>query len=278
MSAGPDQAWSHVAQRYSEYWSPRLRPYIERLVEVFEPAPEGPIAIPGCGPGDEVLLAEKRWADRSIIATDPAQGMISILWKRLREAGSTRAVASVGPAGHLSAFVRQAAGVLSSFTLQLLPNPIAALADWSRCLRAEGKVAALFWPHPPPETVHGRLHAALEASTGEKRLEWEAPTREELPHLGFHLLSEETVAFEIEHSSPEEFFDELVHSGPLHALEQRLGKPVLERCRAQWITNTGFEAKGGGVVHRPPARIWILARGEGQQGHAAGPIQEGLPK
>ena len=256
-----EEAWTRVAERYAAYWSPRFRPYLLDAVGALRPPPEGPLAVPGCGPGEEVLLLAEQFPERPIIATDPSTGMLRILWSALRDRGIGQVVASSGGAESLSAFVRQAAGVLSSFSLQLLPNPLAALADWSRALRPGGRIAALFWPRKPEDSAVGRLHEAIEKGTGERRPSWEDTALEALPRIGLRLVSDTTVAHEMVHASPEEYFDEIVRSGPLQALEMRAGRDTVERCRAAWLAAETSSARPW--KHAPPARLWELERLEG---------------
>jgi SAM-dependent methyltransferase len=258
-----EEAWNRVAARYGEYWSPRFRPYLEAAIDAFAPAPEGPFAVPGCGPGDEVFLLAKRFPDRSIVATDPSKAMVAIVWQRMGTEGSGHVVASVGSADNLSAFVRQAAGVFSAFTLQLLPNPLAALASWSSVLGSGGSITAIFWPRTASGSSIERLQTAIQPETGEERLDWEDQTLESLPRIGLRLARDEIVCREMEHGAPGEYFQELVDSGPLQGLEMRFGKEVVERSKARWLEAHGLVERGGRWVHSVPARLWTLERVEG---------------
>ena len=65
-----EEAWSAVAPGYEEYWSPRLQPFIERAIAAFAPAVAGPLAIPGCGPGEEAL-AEEVAKGVTVLAVNP---------------------------------------------------------------------------------------------------------------------------------------------------------------------------------------------------------------
>jgi ubiquinone/menaquinone biosynthesis C-methylase UbiE len=217
--------------------------------------------VPGCGPGEEVLLLAERFPGRQIVATDPSAGMLGIVWSALRARGVAHVVASAGGAETLSAFVRQAAGVLSCFSLQLLPNPLAALADWSRALRPGGRIAALFGPRKPDDSAVGRLHRAIETVTGERRAEWEDIALEALPRIGLRLVSDRTVAHAMVHASADEYFDELVLSGPLQALEMSAGPDAVARSRAAWLEGGTSAARPW--KHEPPARLWELERLEG---------------
>jgi SAM-dependent methyltransferase len=263
-----EEAWNRVAARYREYWSPRFRPYLEAAVAAFRPAAEGPLAVPGCGPGDEVFLLARRFPGRSIIATDPSRAMVALVWERMRAEGAGHIVATVGAAETLPAFVRQAAGVFSAFTLQLLPNPLAALASWSSVLAAGGSIAAIFWPRKAPGSTRERLQAAVQPETGEERLDWEDRTLEALPRIGLRLARDEIVTREMEHGSPEEYFRELVDSGPLQGFAMKSGREAVERAKARWLEAHGLVERAGRWVHSPPARLWTLERAEGfEPGH-----------
>jgi SAM-dependent methyltransferase len=264
----PEESWNRVATRYREYWSPRFRPYLEAAIEAFRPAAEGPLAVPGCGPGDEVFLLARKFPDRSIIATDPSRTMVALVWERMRAEGTGHIVATAGSADNISAFVRQAAGVFSAFTLQLLPNPLAALANWSSVLRTGGSITAIFWPRTAPGSTLEGLQAAIRPETDEERLDWESQTIESLPRIGLRLARDEIVTREMEHGSPGEYFQELVDSGPLQSLELRLGREAVERSKARWLQGHGLVERGGRWVHSPPARLWTLERAEGSEpGH-----------
>lgn len=262
-----NEAWGFVAQRYQDYWCPRFRPYWERALEAFKPAPVGPLAVPGCGPGQEVLLLAKKHRDRSIVATDPSREMTRLLGAALRAQGVSQVLASVGSAESLSDFVRQAAGIFSAFSLQLLENQSAALEDWSRASRIGGSITVLFWPKPPPGSVAERVQAVLTSLSGEGKPDWESHALQHLPLLGLRLLRDELFSFEIEHVSPEEYFDQLVESGPLQLFLRRFGTSAVHDSKVRWLKDHGLERRVDHWVHQPTARLWVLERMEGGDEH-----------
>jgi len=262
-----EEAWNAVASRYKAYWSPRLRPYLERAVAAFHPAPPGPIAVPGCGPGEEVLLLLENFPDRSVIALDISIEMVALLKKDLRERGIGSVVATVGAAENLSAFVRQAAGVLSCFTLDLLPNPLAALTDWSRCLRAGGSIVILFWPRPRTGTPTARIQAAIQAKTGQGKLLWEARALEALPLFGLRLVRDERVQFEVPCETPQEYFQAMMDAGPLQMVARKFGADLLKECMKSWLVNHGLRRKGSTWTDLPEARLWLIERTDEELSH-----------
>jgi hypothetical protein len=85
---------------------------------------------------------------------------------------------------------------------------------------------------------------------------------EALPRLGLDLLSEEIVEHEMVHGSPEECWREMHQHGPLQVAARRMGVEALEEIGRRWLQDHGFEKRGDQVVHRPAARLWLLARSD----------------
>lgn len=205
------------------------------------------------------MLAE-HFPDRSIVATDTAQEMISLLQNVLTQRRLGTVLATEGEAECLSAFVRQAAGVLSCFTLDLLPNPVAALSDWSRCLRSGGSLVVIFWTRPRTGSPLARLQAVIQAKTGKGRLLWEARALDRLRWLSLKLIRDERAQFEIPWESPEEYLDALFEAGPLQIVKRRFGVDLIRECRKAWRVNHGLRRKGSTWVDFPEARMWVIER------------------
>jgi SAM-dependent methyltransferase len=260
-----EASWSHVAERYHAYWSPRFEPFLRRAVERFEPAEDGALGVPGCGPGDEVLLLARRFPERSIVATDLSPAMTAILRRRVRERGLSRVLVAEDDAAEMSTRARQAGGILSTFVLQLLPNPMAALADWSRALRQRGRISALFWPLLAGDSPFARLGRLLEERGATPRPPWEEMVRDTLAPLGLRLIADERVEEELAHASPEECFRELHESGPLQVHCRRLGREAIDALGKAWLQSHGMERRGSEWVHRATARLWLLERSEPEE-------------
>jgi ubiquinone/menaquinone biosynthesis C-methylase UbiE len=262
-----EESWNQVAERYHGYWSPRFEPYLKRAVESFEPAAAGPLAVAGCGPGDEVLMISRKFPGRTVMALDLSSAMVAIARRRVREAGLSSVLVMEDDAGQVTGRLRQAGGIFSAFILQLLPSPLAALADWSRALRDGGRVAALFWPRESATSAFSRLHDALRKA-GEIRPAWEDQALGALPELGLRLVADQRISFEMVHGSPEECWRELRESGALQVAARRLGEEKLAAIGVDWLRDHGFERQGGRWVHRPEARLWALQReGHGPEEH-----------
>ena len=254
-----ESAWSAVAAGYEAYWIPRFRPFIDDALARFRPGPEGVIAVPGCGPGEEVFRIADRYPDRSVLATDLSRRMIARVWARLREQPRPLVLATVGPADDLSSFVRGAAGVFSSFTLQLLPDPLAALADWRVAVRDVGTITALFWPAPDLADAFGRFRTILARRSGEaSRPDWTAVVREKLPEIGLELVEETALEHEIVHDSPGELARGIVESGPLQVSLRRFGRECLDAVCEEWSRDPGLTERDGQWVHTGRALLWSL--------------------
>ena len=255
-----EDAWNAVAPQYATFWSSRLEPFRRRAVEALHPVPQGLLAVPGCGPGNEVLLLAKAFPDRSVVATDGSHRMLALLLETLRKHGMETVVPAVGSAGDLSAFVRQAAAVLSCFTLDALPDPIAALADWSLCLRDGASITAIFWPRPPPGSARALLEAVVETRLGYGRPLWEENALQALQQLSLELVRDERIRCEISYGDPDEYFRGMIDTGPLHFLREMFGEKLLRECRDLWLVHHGLEQRDGGWTDPAEARLWVLKR------------------
>ena len=253
-------AWEDVAPGYAEYWLPRFRPFLAAALRAFAPGP-GPLLVPGCGPGHEALALARRFPDRRVLATDPAPAMLARLQAALAAPGAPpNREAALAEAADARALDGPAGGVLSTFTLQLLPRREATLAAWARALHPAGRVVVLFWPRQPEASAWGRLGLASEAESGEPRPSWEPALQAALPRLGLELLEARDVARAIAHPSPEAAFERLVDACSLRGLLVRQGPQVIARVRARWLADHGLVRRGQAWLQRPVARLWVLAR------------------
>lgn len=146
---------------------------------VAQKLPHGPILVPACGPGHELVMLANAFSDgRHIIGIDLAEGMVDLANSRCKEAAIRmngkadqaadgkerdpcdrekghcmtkcnwhgRAWAEVADACDLATRFPNAAGVFSLFGLQQLPQPHTALANWVKTLCLGGSLAVAFWP------------------------------------------------------------------------------------------------------------------------------------
>lgn len=260
-------AWSAVAPGYADYWIPRFRPYLDDALAAFDQRLQasGDLVIPGCGPGEEVVALARRHPQRRLVALDPSAPMLDLLRARLAREGLAGRVRVVeAPAEATSAHAQGAAGVFSSFTLQLLDRPADALADWSRALCPGGVAVVVFWPRQEPTTPWGRLRAAIEGEGGAWGVDWEAATRAELGRSGLTHTSDAVLRHPMLHASPQEAWDRLVDGCSLQATARRLGPEAMARCRARWLaepTVTGSQRPDAHLEHAPAARLWCFERG-----------------
>ena len=255
----PLSPWDQVAAGYLHYWVPRFRPFVDAALERFSPAP-GPLAVPGCGPGGEVLALLERYPEATIHAEDPASNMLEALRRSLPPSAQARVRIRQAKASELA--LRGAGGLFSSFALQLLPDPQAALSAWARALApAPAQGALLFWPHQLPDSAWGRLRAAIQrhapAPPDPTRLA-AAELAASLPALGLRLISAETLTFPISYASPQEAWTRLVDSGPLQGLLRRAGPERTAASEAAWLASPGLRETRGGWTHEPQARLWLV--------------------
>ncbi len=263
-------AWASVAQPYHRFWAPRFAPFVREAVAALEAtlASAGgdgaaPLGVVGSGPGDEVLALARNHPRRQVVAIEPAGAMRELLAGRVAAAGLRNVVIDPGAATALPAALRGAAGILSTFVLQLLPDRLAALAAWRRALAPGGRIVVLFWPRQRDEDAWGRLGRAMEATSGRPRPEWEAELVQGLASAGLRLLERRDVQHEIVYANPEEAWDRLVDACSLQVFARRVGPVETAACRRRWLAEHGLIQDGERWSHRPCARLWVLALSRG---------------
>lgn len=259
-------AWSAVAPGYADYWIPRFRPYLDDALAAFDARLRagGDLVIPGCGPGEEVVALARLHPQRRLVALDPSAPMLDLLRARLAREGLAERVRVVqAPAEATSAHVQGAAGLFSSFTLQLLDRPIKALLDWRRTLCPGGAASILFWPRQAPDSPWGRLRASIEAEGGVWGVDWETACRAEFDRTGLNRTADASLRHPMLHASPHEAWDRLVDACSLQSTARRLGPEAMARCRARWLADPAV-ARGlrpdGLFEHAPVARLWCVER------------------
>ena len=83
-------SWDETAEGYADYFVARFAPWAEEALAVLFEAdlPPGPIAVPCCGPGSEILplATDPRTAERHVIGIDLSPRMIVLANARCQNA------------------------------------------------------------------------------------------------------------------------------------------------------------------------------------------------
>lgn len=141
------------AADYARYWAPVLEATSRRLLErldAFVADAGGRVRLldVGTGTGTLALAAAARWPEAHVIASDAAQGMLTVARSRADENGLAaggRLSFVHGPADSLPVPDGSVDAVISSFVLQLVPDRLAALREAYRLLRPGGRLAYVTW-------------------------------------------------------------------------------------------------------------------------------------
>jgi SAM-dependent methyltransferase len=254
-------AWDQAAPGYERYFLERFAPWLKdaltALLAQASGLPSGPVLVPCCGPGQELLWLADALPGRRIWGIDLSAGMVERA--RQRTSQSSDVHVEQGDAASLSArFPGSAAAVFSSFGLQQLPDPRSALEDWGRCLAAGGALSVVFWPpsakEEGPAALLDQLIAARLGQTAAPP--WELLLPQALAVAGAALVEDRVLTHTIHHESPERFFDELVSSGSLRAMLLRRGEAFMAELRQAFLS----ACPRGLIEHRPQARLLVAKR------------------
>jgi SAM-dependent methyltransferase len=178
--SGMIERYDRLAEGYLRCWAPVHAPASLRMLDRLEQLDEGlragesrDVLDLGCGTGNVLLEATRRWAGASLVGLDASRGMLGVA---RREAGAL----PDGDASRISFVEADAAAipfpdaafdvVVSAFLVQLVPDRAAVLREIRRVLRPGGIVGIAGWlvddrPYLPEEA----LEAALEETGVERR-------------------------------------------------------------------------------------------------------------
>lgn len=252
-------AWDASAADYDDYFAPRLLPWsdaaIDALIGCELPLPQGPVLVPCCGPGRELLRVADALPGRAVIGVDYSAEMVRIARARC---GDREAISLVcADATTLSGAYRgRAAAVLSCFGLQLLPAPDLALAEWAATLAPGGLMSVIFWPaQSESEGPFALLRELLSEEVPPPDASWEGRLREALRGAGATVLRDERAETEMRHEDAAALWRELARSAVLRLLAGHRGEAFLAALGERFLHRLG----PGPVRHYPAARL-LLAR------------------
>lgn len=249
-------AWDDAVEEYERYFVPRFAPWVGLAVEaITEPGlPDGPILVPCCGTFPELPALRASLPGREIVGIDISPGMVRLA--RHRAAGSPKVRVEEGDAAMLApAWSGACAGVVSVFGLQQLPDPWAALRNWTAALRRGGRLSVVFWPseveQDGPFALLDRTLAGHRAATDES---WQRLLGDALVAGGAVVERDEHRTFPMAHPDARSFWEAMTTGGPLRAMTNARGHAFMQTLRQEFLQS----APTGRWRHQPRAR-WILA-------------------
>lgn len=142
-----------IAASYQRWWVPVILPTAIQLLDLVEPAvvdrPDSVVVDVGAGTGSLARAAAQRWPHVRVVAVDPSEGMLELgraEAARTLDAAARRRIRWIpGVAEQLPVVDRSVDAVVSSFTLQYLPNRAAAMREAYRACRSGGAIGIVTW-------------------------------------------------------------------------------------------------------------------------------------
>ena len=139
--------WDKAADYYEEFWRRQLEPAQNRLMELAELKPGERVLDVACGTGLVTFrAAEKVEPDGHVLGTDISEGMIEVARGIAEKQGSGSVSFDRMDAEDLSALPDAQFDVaLTALGLMFVPDPLRALQEQHRVLRAGGRAVAAVW-------------------------------------------------------------------------------------------------------------------------------------
>ncbi|KAL4440261.1 hypothetical protein ABPG75_003262 [Micractinium tetrahymenae] len=260
------RSWTMVAEGYDKSFSGRFGPWqrdaIAQLQAALPASGRGTIAVPACGPGQELPLLAAAFPRHRIVGIDLAEGMVEVARRLVAERGlADRVEVRAGDASRLDG-LGPLAGVLSVFGLQQMPAPGQVLANWVAALQPGGACCVCFWPQQVERAgPWQRLFDLTAALNRQPQPDWEAgiPGQALAAINGVQLLRDERVVHAMEWPSAAAFWQAMTRAGPWHSRLLHFGEEHMEELRKLFME--GYPDEAAPLAHTPEARLVCLRRG-----------------
>ncbi|KAI7837870.1 hypothetical protein COHA_008357 [Chlorella ohadii] len=261
------RSWTTVAEGYRSNFVHRFAPWTQDTLRAFVQAgaslPGGTIAVPACGPGQELPLLAAAFPCHRIVGVDLSEGMAALARQLVQQQGLQGQVeVRVGDASRLDKLA-PLAGVVSVFGLQQMPQPAAVLANWTQALAPGGVLCVCFWPQVVEERGPWQLLTALTASF-RPQTEWEQGIPGDALREGAQLLQDERISHDMEWPSVSSFWDGMTRAGPWHSRRLAFGDEHMEELRQKFMQQPEYSNSDAPVQHTATARLVCLRRTQAQ--------------
>lgn len=251
-------AWDEAAATYESYFVRRFAPWNERAASPLTQGhrlPDGPLLVACCGPGWEVVHLSALRPSKWVIGIDFSEAMVSLT--RRRCAAFPNASAQCLDAVSIKdRWERQAAGLLSCFGLQQMPDPERAIESWFEALAPGGVLSVVYWPaKPEPTGPFAVLRELIAERIPVPDASWEGRIAQALVSVGAKIVRDESLCYPMQHASAEEVWQAFAGSGPMRTLAARHGTLTVDEMGRAFRDRFS----SGAIEHHPAAR-WIVAR------------------
>jgi len=138
--------WDKAAASYEQFWARQLEPAQARLLELAELALGERVVDVACGTGLVTFQAARRVGPTgSVIATDLSEAMVDRLRAEARRLGLSQVTTQRVDAEELGLDRASCDVALCALGLMYVVDPVAALREMRRVVRADGRVAVAVW-------------------------------------------------------------------------------------------------------------------------------------
>ncbi|MEV0645882.1 class I SAM-dependent methyltransferase [Phytomonospora sp. NPDC050363] len=255
------RGWDEAADGYERYFVPRFAPWVADAVAGLPGTlPDGPVLVPCCGTFPELPALAAAHPDRELVGVDLSQGMIDRA--RRRADGMPRVRLIRGDATALeSRWPGTAAGVVSVFGLQQLPDPVASITDWTAALRPGGHLSVVYWPpsteaEGPFALARTVVGEALDDDAEDDDPAWPDRLAGAVTEAGGVVGRDGELAHTIVHPDARAYWTAVTAAGPMRTLVLSRGQDFVDRLRAEYLRR----APEGPWSHRPGARLLTAHR------------------
>lgn len=251
--------WNEAATAYENYFVQRFAPWNDRAVAALIEASQlcdGALLVPCCGPGWEVARVATARPRQVVIGIDFSHAMVTLTKKRCAALPNVSAECMDAARLHLR-WERQAAGVLSCFGLQQLPNPVRSIESWFETLAPGGVLSVVYWPRESEATgPFAVLRELVAQRVAMPDPNWEGRLASRLSAAGAEILMDERLRHSIYHSNAKAVWRAFANSANLRALARKQGAGFINELGRAFCRRF----PPGPIEHQPFAYLLVARR------------------
>lgn len=258
--------WNLVAPAYIDEIAPLLADYARDALRFADLAPGDRVLDVAAGPGTLSLLAAETAGH--VVAADFSDDMLTILRRRVAEAGHDHVEAHVADGQSLPFADASFDAAFSMFGLMFFPDRAAGFREMHRVLVPGGRAVVSSWSPsdqiPLIATVFDAIREGLpDLPFGDDRqpLAYPEELRTEMSAAGFRDVEVHTTAHRLEKPSPREFWDAQQRaSAPIVLLRQSRPEQEWTDLSEQIVARLEHRFGSGPVHLEWPAHLGVGTR------------------
>ena len=246
--------WDKAADYYEQYWAAQLAPAQSRLLDLAALEPGERVLDVACGTGLVTFQAARAVGPTgSVIATDISEAMVDHVRDAARGLRLSNVVVERGDAEELTAATASCDVALCALGLMYVSDPVVALREMHRVVRARGRSAVAVWG-ARPSCGWAEVFPIVERRVASEvcplffQLGNGDALRYALDAAGWTDISVERMSTTLTYDSGEAACGAAFAGGPVALAYARFDEPTRTGAHAEYLSSIAPFARGSGFA------------------------------